>query len=163
MMGPDVMIFTQNHKTSNIEIPMRLQTAPKKGVIIEDENNATVSWDSDFIGIAYISVAGINECGEGIVSELLAVEVENSLVGIPEMLSGDFTLEVYPNPVTDILTIKVNGENTDGVELKLVNITGSIVRLTRSTDVQSLGIAPGLYLLIAEKGNQRAVQKVLIR
>ncbi|MCX7842074.1 MAG: acetyltransferase [Clostridia bacterium] len=37
MMGPDVMIFTQNHETSRLDIPMRLQTAPKKPVIIEDD------------------------------------------------------------------------------------------------------------------------------
>jgi len=37
MMGPDVMIFTQNHETSRLDIPMRLQTAPKKPVVIEDD------------------------------------------------------------------------------------------------------------------------------
>lgn len=37
MIGPDVMIFTQNHETSRLDIPMRLQTAPKKGVVIEDD------------------------------------------------------------------------------------------------------------------------------
>ncbi len=37
MMGPDVMIFTQNHETVRLDIPMRLQTAPKKAVTIEDD------------------------------------------------------------------------------------------------------------------------------
>ncbi len=37
MMGPDVMIFTQNHETNRLDIPMRLQTAPKKPVVIEDD------------------------------------------------------------------------------------------------------------------------------
>ncbi len=37
MMGPDVMIFTQNHETVRLDIPMRLQTAPKKPVVIEDD------------------------------------------------------------------------------------------------------------------------------
>ncbi|MBQ4159449.1 MAG: glycosyltransferase, partial [Clostridia bacterium] len=37
MMGPNVMIFTQNHETENIEKPMRLQTAPKKGVTIGND------------------------------------------------------------------------------------------------------------------------------
>lgn len=37
MMGPDVMIFTQNHETSRLDIPMNLQTAPKKAVRIEDD------------------------------------------------------------------------------------------------------------------------------
>lgn len=37
MIGPEVMIFTQNHETSNLDIPMRLQTAPKKAVIIGND------------------------------------------------------------------------------------------------------------------------------
>ncbi len=37
MIGPDVMIFTQNHETSRLDVPMRLQTAPKKPVVIEDD------------------------------------------------------------------------------------------------------------------------------
>ncbi|MFZ5989690.1 MAG: acyltransferase [Bacillota bacterium] len=37
MMGPDVMIFTQNHRNDRLDIPMRLQTDPKRGVVIEDD------------------------------------------------------------------------------------------------------------------------------
>ncbi len=37
MMGPSVMIFTQNHETQDLTIPMRLQTAPKFGVTIGDD------------------------------------------------------------------------------------------------------------------------------
>ena len=37
MMGPDVMIFTQNHETIRLDIPMRLQTAPKRAVEIGDD------------------------------------------------------------------------------------------------------------------------------
>jgi maltose O-acetyltransferase len=37
MIGPDVMIFTQNHETSRLDIPMRLQTAPKRKVEIGDD------------------------------------------------------------------------------------------------------------------------------
>lgn len=37
MMGPDVMIFTQNHETIRLDIPMRLQTAPKLPVSIGND------------------------------------------------------------------------------------------------------------------------------
>lgn len=37
MMGPNVMIFTQNHKNDRTDIPMRLQTAPKQPVKIGDD------------------------------------------------------------------------------------------------------------------------------
>lgn len=37
MMGPDVMIFTQNHANDRLDIPMNLQTAPKEPVEIGDD------------------------------------------------------------------------------------------------------------------------------
>lgn len=37
MMGPDVMIFTQNHKNDRLDIPMMLQTDPKRPVVIGDD------------------------------------------------------------------------------------------------------------------------------
>lgn len=37
MMAPNVTIVTQNHKMSDLTIPMRLQTAPKKAVVIKDD------------------------------------------------------------------------------------------------------------------------------
>jgi hypothetical protein len=131
------------------------------GVIIMDENNATVSWSMDFEGTASISVAGANECGEGIVSQTLNVEVENALVGISEIPLSNFTLEIFPNPVTDIINVRINGEKPGDVELSLVDSYGRIISFASSLDLQNL--SPGLYMVIAEKGSQRAVRKIIIR
>lgn len=37
MMAPNVTIVTQNHKISDLTVPMRLQTAPKEKVTINDD------------------------------------------------------------------------------------------------------------------------------
>lgn len=37
MMAPNVTIVTQNHKISDLNVPMRLQTAPKQKVTINDD------------------------------------------------------------------------------------------------------------------------------
>ena len=37
MMGPGVMIFTQNHRNDDLTVPMRLQTAPKEKVTIGND------------------------------------------------------------------------------------------------------------------------------
>jgi hypothetical protein len=131
------------------------------GVIIMNENNATVSWSMDFEGTAHISVAGTNACGEGIISQSLSVEIENALVGISELPSASFTLEIFPNPVTDIINVRINGEKPDDVELFLVDSYGRIISFTSSSYLQNL--TPGLYMVIAEKGSQRAVRKIVIR
>jgi hypothetical protein len=131
------------------------------GVIIGDETNATVSWSNDFTGTAYISVAGTNACGDGIISDALAVQIENTLVGIADNLNSSFSLGVYPNPATDVLNITINGENTEDVELQLADGMGRIYNISRSVNLE--GFRPGLYMLIAKNGNQKIVRKLIIR
>jgi hypothetical protein len=129
------------------------------GVIITDGIEATVSWNNDFTGIANISVAGINECGYGDVSEALAVVVENTLVGVPEYLNGAFTMDIFPNPATDVLHILINGVDPKDVEIKLLDMMGRAY--SSATSISNLN--PGLYMVIAETGNQRVIQKLVIR
>lgn len=131
------------------------------GQIIADQANATVTWNNDFTGTAYISVAGYNECGEGAFSDAFPVVVENTLVGIPESGNGNFSIKVYPNPVTDILNVEVTGENTEGVVLILVDQMGKVYRPSRSIDLESF--RPGLYLLIAESNGQRVIRKIIVK
>jgi hypothetical protein len=130
------------------------------GMIIGDQTYATVSWNNDFTGTAYIKVAGYNECGEGSYSEALAVVVENTLTGIPENGNAGFTVKIYPNPVTDVLNVEVSGENTEGAVISLVDGMGKVYsRLSRSIDVES--IRAGLYLLIVESNGQRVIRKII--
>ena len=46
------------------------------GTITGNGLNATVEWNEDFAGTAYITVTGINDCGEGDPSDALEVTVE---------------------------------------------------------------------------------------
>ena len=57
MMAPGVMIFTQNHETEDLSIPMRLQTAPKKKVTIGND-----VW----IGANALIMPGVN-IGDGVI------------------------------------------------------------------------------------------------
>jgi hypothetical protein len=140
------------------------------GEIIADLTNATVNWDLDFLGYAYISVAGINECGVGIISDALTIVVENTLVGIPESGNGDFSMVVYPNPVNEILNITFAGENVKNVEIRLVNMIGEMVTSTRSSlpgratvEIPVSHLSPGIYMLIADNEGQRIARKVVIK
>jgi hypothetical protein len=132
------------------------------GMIIADNNEVTVSWNNDFEGTAYISVAAANECGEGEYSETLAVEVENALVGIPDNGNTGFTVSIYPNPATDILNIKITGINEGEVELKIVDVVGKEQRLgSRLINLESF--QPGMYFLVAESQGYRVIQKLIIK
>lgn len=58
--------------------------------------DCTVDWQPTFTGQANLKVKGINNCGEGDDSQLLAVDVANTY-GIEENTSG-INIDVYPNP-----------------------------------------------------------------
>lgn len=66
------------------------------GIIDENGLEATVTWDSEFAGSALITIAGINDCGEGNPSEVLEVNVgapNPQVMGESEVC--DFSEEMY--------------------------------------------------------------------
>ncbi len=48
------------------------------GEIISFGNEITIIWNNTFLGYAYLVCSGMNECGEGIVSNALEINVHNS-------------------------------------------------------------------------------------
>jgi hypothetical protein len=48
------------------------------GTITGDSLNATVIWNSTFSGTAYVSLYGVNDCGNGVSSDALEVNVESA-------------------------------------------------------------------------------------
>ena len=71
--------------------------SPEEAGSISGEGlQGTVTWDIDFVGIAMVSLAGVNDCGEGNYSEVLEVAVGAT---IPEIIGEeivcDFSSEVY--------------------------------------------------------------------
>jgi photosystem II stability/assembly factor-like uncharacterized protein len=50
-------------------------TPAESGVITPDGDEATIDWSGDFTGSAYLSVTGINDCGEGAPSDDLVIMV----------------------------------------------------------------------------------------
>ncbi len=50
------------------------------GTIAGTEMEGVVDWDPTFVGLASVTVAGVNECGEGVSSETLEV----TIIGFPE-------------------------------------------------------------------------------
>ncbi len=140
------------------------------GTIIGEDYNATVSWSSDFEGTAQISVITYNECGNGAISEVLDVEVDNSLVGVPDADPSDLKITAYPNPASGLLNISLSGAFTQAVNVRVVSLIGTDVtgpveftpaasRLTLPVD----HLKPGIYLLIAESPEMKKVSRIIIQ
>ena len=92
------------------------------GSIIGEGHRARVEWDSDYRGQAGISYRYENPCGSTATAEALTVEVFNS-TGIGEQ--GNPSVEVYPNPATDMVYVKTNMEGK--ASLRVIDLSGRVV------------------------------------
>ncbi len=70
-------------------------------------------------------------------------------VNVINVQGNVFSVTAHPNPVKDVLQVKVNGSN-ETATLYLTDITGKIVRettLTTNTEINMSGLTPGIYML----------------
>ena len=62
-----------------------------------------------------------------------------------------FSVQAYPNPVSDELTIKVNGNQSGNAEILLTDMTGKVIkRMSMNSVIQTVnmnGLASGIYLI----------------
>jgi hypothetical protein len=87
--------FTSSESINAQSYEWKLEPAAA-GTITGDGLTAQVSWTAGYIGNAYVSAAGVNDCGPGSYSETLAVSVYSSQsTGEESVLSGT---KLYPNP-----------------------------------------------------------------
>ncbi len=92
--------------------------------------------------------------------------VENSVTSNDDIKASSYSLDVYPNPVSNILSVDVVGTLKTQAEIQLVNILGQIV-YSETTSKQQIKIntehlPSGIYSLVYNSGNQRKIEKVVI-
>lgn len=137
------------------------------GEILEHGDNAIVVWDPSFLGTASISVAGINTCGEGEVSEALEVTVDN-FTGIADPLTVKEAVTIAPNPGDGIFYISLNKDLGNDARISVYNITGTnvyegyVALDENSRNVINLSnLSDGLYILVITDGNERFTGKII--
>jgi hypothetical protein len=128
---------------------------------------ATVSWNPDYVGAAFITVAGVNDCGEGILSSALEVTVD--VVGINDPTIAAMT--VYPNPVTSTLNMRMVSGVNGPVNVRIFNILGEKI-LEANYGAQSAGqlitldlsaLPQGMYILSVSGNQLHYEQKLIVR
>ncbi len=129
--GPDYVDLltttTSEYMTEGIEdiFDYTWYLAPAEAGVIEGTNlHSTVTWNPEYLGTAYITVAAINECGDGEISEAYEVTVDNT-VGMGESASTGLT--VYPNPGNGNYQVTLNTGSTGQVSMKVFNLLGKVV------------------------------------
>ncbi len=118
---------------------------------------AVGNYDSEMIAISGGGAANINVSCSGIVTPFVNVEFTNS----------DENLMIYPNPVSDILNIKLSNTDSDEICWNITNITGQVVLsgklTTGNTDIyEKIDISnfkPGMYILNLRDNQQNYIRK----
>jgi len=99
-------------------------------------------WDETPVtGVNYYRLKMIDASGKTTYSKTVSALVR----------SGTFTVEAYPNPVRDLLSVKVFGERGSDATISVSDITGKAIRTIRvsedKTDINMAGLAQGVYLI----------------
>jgi hypothetical protein len=117
-----------------------------------------------------IRVAAVNACGAGTQRTLSVTSTICAANSAREGLTENLNVEVYPNPVKDLLNVKIESPEAGRMTLKLYDMEGSIVRVvpvpvlagSNTISLEVTGLRSGLYLLQAEGAAESRQLRIMI-
>jgi len=89
------------------------------------------------------------------------------VVGIKDPINEQYSIKVYPNPASDVISLEVSG-NTPAkmASITLINVLGQVVYTIetkdRSITIPTTGLQNGIYTISYHTGDSKKVQKVVI-
>lgn len=161
---------TSQYTTSQLEFASfyEWKLVPEEaGTISGNGITATATWSTEYNGLAYISVRGVNDCGEGDYSGELEVYIDNA-VGIIENISS--SINIFPNPNKGVFNITLNNIIIDAVDIKILNNLGATVYSKSDisfTDGMNYSInisklPQGIYYLFVTNNNTLIHKKFIV-
>ncbi len=139
------------------------------GILTPDNFTARIHWNPFYEGEATIKVRSTNDCGESAWSDSIVVNTYICL-GTEEHEDGRIpVITVYPNPASNVLTVKYNPHNNNGLTtIEVIDAYGrKVYNTAQSTNTQQTEInvadwAKGLYLVRLKEnciviGNKKVV------
>ncbi len=100
-------------------------TPPEAGTTSSTTTSAEVAWAAGFTGPVTITVVGMNDCGNGDISDSFATTVYSS-EGINEN-TADHQMIIYPNPTTGKITFRLPVQKAFTGDLTVTDATGASV------------------------------------
>ena len=100
-------------------------TPVEAGTLTGTNTESEIIWAQGFTGQAILKVQGMNDCGEGLFSEELTIQVDDC-TGLNE-ISDDQTLTVTPNPSNGIFTLNLNTKTNAQGQITIKDIQGKVV------------------------------------
>lgn len=136
------------------------------GNMDSDGAQCVINWNPEFLGNVTISVKGLNDCGEGLMSEGLEVLIGNT-VGFKEDLPAP-SIRIMPNPSHGLFTLEFTPAATDMVSIRIMDAVGSVILQENDIPVsgtfrQSYRISKaGLYFLSVEGATFHSATKIMV-
>ena len=112
-------------------------------------------WDeTPLTGINHYRLKMMNAAGNASYSKVVTATVKN----------GAFTVEAYPNPVSEMLTVKVYGTAASNPRVSISDATGKIVKVINVVNNEAIinmsSFAQGMYLVKYSDNNHTQTIKV---
>ena len=113
-------------------------------------------WDEKpFSGVNHYRLKMKNAAGQSSYSAVVTATVKGN---------GLFSVEAFPNPVSDKLTVKVNGTTAANAEVTILDVTGKLIStvkvLNNEATVDMSGLAQGAYIVKYTDANNTQTIKV---
>lgn len=128
------------------------------------------SGNSDWVYIDDVEISGCvsNNTKVNLVNDTPAVTSEDVEIDFEEEYTEDIELKVFPNPVSDQLTIEYSVAGTNDAQLIITDFTGKVMRqieIPSDNDQFKLNVTqftPGYYLVHLVNRNERMSQKFVV-
>lgn len=138
------------------------------GTINGETTTATVLWNEDFLGDAWVKVYATNNCGDGPVSDSLKVVVTNAVGIAPAELV--MTFEVMPNPNHGQFKLVVNSPDSEEFSIQILNQVGQVVYDQKAVAIDRVyqanittgQVQPGIYFLVIQNKTEKLIKKLLV-
>ena len=123
------------------------------GIILSGLNTPTYTFDAAGVYAVSLTVSN-NDCTD---TKTEMITVNNKTTGIIDVAEN--SINIYPNPVKDFLTIETN----EAVTIKLFTILGKNIVTTTSKIIDMKGLSKGVYIvqILNEKNEILSVNRVV--
>jgi len=172
--GPDTLCYTTD-STSKYEINTAAgawgyewKIEPEEaGTVSQDTLSAYVTWNQQYEGEVAVSARSYNDCGESDWSEVKLTYVYNC-VGVEEINTRGYTLQVYPNPAKSSFEIRCSIFDIQESTIEIFDIYGKKVKeieLSKGQTKAEVNVEnwrKGLYLIKADIGKNYYMTKKII-
>jgi hypothetical protein len=117
-------------------------------------------------GIDTIRYTAVNGCGTTITRKVISVTAARGIVENSGITSSEGTsIQLYPNPSTGKVTLKINGKEGTSTAL-LLDMTGKLIT-TKATDEETMtfdmsDLPRGIYIFKVSTGGKEFSAKVVV-